>query len=83
MVFMKIKFTISIILLVFAQVANANLIRNASFEDIPGAAFGQGIMPSEWVIANSSPDTYSNDGSYGLAPSAGSVLVTLCARPPL
>ena len=70
--FMKIKLTISILMLAFAQVANANLIRNASFEDIPGTIIGQGIMPSEWVIANVTPDTYSNDGSYGLAPSAGS-----------
>ena len=51
--------------------ANANLIRNASFEDVPNASTGQGILPSEWVIANVSPDTYSNDGSYGLFPSAG------------
>ena len=69
---MKIRLTISILMLAFAQVANANLIRNASFEDIPGTIIGQGIMPSEWVIANVTPDTYSNDGSYGLAPSAGS-----------
>lgn len=50
--------------------ANANLIRNASFEDVPNASTGQGIMPSEWVVANVTPDTYSNDGSYGLLPSA-------------
>ena len=25
-------------------------------------------MPSEWLSTNSSPDTYSNDGSYGLFP---------------
>ena len=50
---------------------NANLIRNASFEDVPDASTGQGLLPSEWVIANASPDTYSNDGSYGLLPSAG------------
>lgn len=48
---------------------NANLIRNASFEGVPDARTGQGILPSEWVIANVSPDTYSNDGSYGLLPS--------------
>ena len=48
--------------------ANANLIRNASFEDVPNASTGQGIMPSEWVISNVTPDTYSNDGSYGLFP---------------
>src|SRR5215467_4804487 len=26
-------------------------------------------MPSEWLSLNVTPDTYSNDGSYGLAPS--------------
>jgi hypothetical protein len=66
---MKSKLTITMILLAFVQVANANLIRNASFEDIPGAFTGQGIMPSEWTIVNVTPDTYSNDGSYGLSPS--------------
>jgi len=48
--------------------ASANLIKNSSFEDVSSAATGQGIMPSEWVKVNVSPDTYSNDGSYGLAP---------------
>lgn len=48
---------------------NANLIRNASFEDVPNASTGQGILPSEWIISNVTPDTYSNDGSYGLLPS--------------
>ena len=69
---MKSKLTITVILLAFVQVANANLIRNASFEDIPGAFTGQGIMPSEWITTNSSPDTYSNNGTYGLFPSDGS-----------
>jgi len=50
-------------------VANANIIRNSSFEDVPNASTGQALMPSEWLTAYSSPDTYSNDGSYGLSPS--------------
>jgi len=51
---------------------NANLIRNASFEDVSNSNKGQGLMPNEWVRSNVSPDTYSNDGSYGLLPSDGS-----------
>ncbi|MCK5683360.1 PxKF domain-containing protein [bacterium] len=45
-----------------------NLLRNASFEDVPNSNTGQGIMPNEWLAANIDPDTYSNDGSYGLPP---------------
>ncbi len=58
-----------LILASFTTCANANLIRNPSFETIPGLNTGQGILPSEWIVMNSSPDTYSNDGSYGLSPS--------------
>lgn len=52
--------------------AQANLIRNASFEAVPSAATGQGILPSDWIQLAPDPgaDTYSNDGSYGLLPSA-------------
>ena len=32
-------------------------------------------VPSEWLIANFTPDTYSEDGSYGLLPTAGSIFV--------
>jgi hypothetical protein len=49
----------------------ANLIRNPSFEMIPGPVVGQGILPSEWIQLGSVPpvaDTYSSDGSYGLLP---------------
>jgi hypothetical protein len=53
-----------------ASFAHANLLRNPSFEDIPTPAFGQGILPSEWLQLGPPPgvDTYSNDGSYGLFP---------------
>lgn len=56
------------LLMAATSAANANLIRNASFEDVPSSATGQDMMPSEWVASNVSPDTYSNDGSYGLSP---------------
>lgn len=65
-----ITLTSSFVLLTVSSVASANLIRNPSFEDVPNNNTGQGIMPSEWVIANSTPDTYSNDASYGLHPDA-------------
>jgi hypothetical protein len=63
------------ILLVKATVSNANLIRNPGFEDVPNANwYGQGLMPSEWITVNITPDTYSEDGSYGLLPTAESLL---------
>lgn len=49
----------------------ANLIRNGSFEATPCATpcnQDQAYLPSEWLSLNSTPDTYSNDGSYGLTP---------------
>lgn len=59
------------ILLVKATVSNGNLIRNPGFEDVPeGYLYGQGLMPSEWITVNMTPDTYSEDGSYGLLPEA-------------
>ena len=63
-----VRLTSGFVMVLMACTANANLLRNASFEDVPSGATGQGIMPSEWVTSNSSPDTYSNDGSYGLPP---------------
>jgi hypothetical protein len=51
--------------------AEAGLIANGSFETVPGTGpgyQGQGMLPTGWVSVNSTPDTYSNDGSYGLAP---------------
>ncbi len=47
---------------------SANLLRNPGFEEIPGVAGGQGLMPSEWLSFNVTPDTYSNDGMYGINP---------------
>lgn len=45
-----------------------NLLRNGNFETVPNNGMGQGLLPSEWYTVSSSPDTYSNDGSYGLPP---------------
>lgn len=47
-----------------------NLLRNPSFEDAPEGNPGQGLMPNEWFAVAGSPDTYSNDGSFGLPPEA-------------
>jgi hypothetical protein len=51
----------------------ANIIRNAGFEDVTGAVHVQGYLPNEWFqvgYPNMGADTYSNDGSWGLSPSA-------------
>jgi hypothetical protein len=55
-----------------AATAEAGLIPNGSFETVPGGATGQGILPSGWEQCGPfipGADTYSNDRSYGLAPS--------------
>ncbi len=52
-------------------IAQANIIRNASFENVSSSSSGQGFLPDDWVnITPPSPaaDTYSDDGSYGLSP---------------
>ena len=64
-------FLLAIVSVGLSSAANANLIKNASFEDVPDASTGQGILPSHWVnIPPPTPtaDTYSNDGSYGVLP---------------
>lgn len=64
-----VRWTITVLMFVLAGTVNAaNLLRNNSFEDVPSGRTGQALMPSEWVTSNVTPDTYSNDGSYGLAP---------------
>lgn len=57
------------VLACFAFAGAQNLLRNGDFEVVPNASTGQGLFPSEWIIVIASPDTYSNDGSYGLPPS--------------
>jgi len=50
----------------------AGSLSNGSFESVPDSSTGQGLLPNNWLDAgNIEPgaDTYSNDGSYGLAPS--------------
>lgn len=58
-------------LLFVASGAQANLIRNPSFEIVPDTQTDQGILPSDWLQLAPFPgaDTYSNDGSYGVPPS--------------
>lgn len=53
---------------VLPATASANLLVNPGFENVPNNNTGQGLMPSNWLKVSSSPDTYSNDGSYGLLP---------------
>jgi hypothetical protein len=56
---------------VLSQTASANLLRNPSFEQAPCTTpcnQDQAFMPSDWLSLNVTPDTYSNDGSYGLPP---------------
>jgi hypothetical protein len=48
-----------------------NLLRNPSFEAVPDAGgTGENLMPLDWIDLNPESDTYSNDGSYGLDPTA-------------
>lgn len=72
-IFMKHKIFVAALLSGFATCANANVIRNPSFEIIPGSVLNQGIMPSEWTTAHVTTgpgaDTYSTDGSDGASPS--------------
>lgn len=65
-------FTACILSMIIASSAQANLIRNASFENFSTQRFGQGFLPDDWITTASGglpADTYSNDGSFGLAPS--------------
>ena len=74
---------IALLLLTTVGLAQANMFTNASFEDVPNSNTGQGILPSGWVnIPPPSPtaDTYSNDGSYGLLPSANGNFTGVTAK---
>jgi hypothetical protein len=70
--------------MVIAQTAwGANLLRNGSFETTPCRTpcnQDQAYLPSEWLALSSTPDTYSNDGSYGLAPDAWGNFVGVTAE---
>lgn len=51
---------------------SADLLRNGSFELVPGAHHDQGILPNEWVQTSgiyAGADTYDTTGVYGLWPS--------------
>ena len=59
--------------MLIANSATANLLRNASFEQTPCVTpcnQDQAYLPSDWLSLSVTPDTYSNDGSYGAAPDA-------------
>jgi hypothetical protein len=56
--------------ILFASPAGANLITNGSFEAPAGFHQDeQGVMPPDWNATQETPDLYSSDGSFGLAPS--------------
>ncbi len=63
-----------------AEVAVVNLLRNPSFEIVPGPQQGQGLLPTDWVMIALTPDTFSNDGSYGLPPHAFGYFPGVVAR---
>jgi hypothetical protein len=69
--------------MLMAQPAAANLLRNGSFEQTPCTTpcnQDQAYMPSEWLSLNVTPDTYSNDGSYGVAPDAWGNFIGVTAQ---
>ncbi len=65
----KFNSAVLFVSLIISSHASANLVTNGSFEAPPGFALGaQGVMPPGWVATNLTPDLYSTDGSFGLAP---------------
>jgi hypothetical protein len=65
---------VAVLVLSLAPTADAGMISNFSFETVPGATSGEGLLPTGWVqvaipAPYNTPDTWSNDGSYGLPPS--------------
>ncbi|HMS56879.1 MAG TPA: PEP-CTERM sorting domain-containing protein [Fimbriimonadaceae bacterium] len=66
-----LKLISALSLALISTFASANLVQNASFETVPGTGTGEGLLPSDWVQFNSSADTFSSDGSYGLDPNFG------------
>ena len=65
------RYLLTLSLLFFTcGLADADFLLNGSFEDVPNSNIGQGLMPSDWEAIQVTPDTYSNDGSYGLSPNA-------------
>lgn len=65
------KFLSTIFLAVLSNsYASAGYILNGSFEASAGYfQTQQGVMPPNWVATKQSPDLYSTNGSFGLAPS--------------
>jgi hypothetical protein len=63
--------TATLLVLTLGTPARGDFITNGSFEMVPGTGpgfQGQTLMPTGWPTVVSTPDTYSNDGSYGLPP---------------
>lgn len=58
----------TLILLLSHATVEAGFITNSSFETVSSGT-GQGLLPTGWDAVTISPDTYSNDGSFGLPPS--------------
>ena len=51
--------------------ANAELIRNGGFENVPGVWQSQGILPNDWLQIGYPPlgaDTWDTTNTYGLYP---------------
>ena len=66
---MKTAAALALLLVANFAYSQGNLLRNPGFETVPDGSTGAGLMPSDWTAVNQSPDTYSNDGSFGIPPS--------------
>jgi hypothetical protein len=78
----RIQTTTALLLLALGSPARGDFITNGSFETVPGTGpgfQGQALLPTGWLQVTSTPDTYSNDGSYGplLRTSVGSYNVLI------
>ena len=59
---LTLALAVGAITIAIASTAGAqNLLRNPGFESVPSNAMGQGLVPGEWELTSSSPDTYSED----------------------
>lgn len=65
---------------------STNLIRNPSFELTPCATpcnQDQDFLPSDWLRLTGTPDTFSEDGSYGIPPDNNGNFTGVVARDPI
>ena len=77
---MSLRSVLTTFALAIAVGAQANLIQNGSFESVPGPATGAGLLPNNWIAGFGAPNTFSNDGSYGLSPSFGNLFLDTVAQ---